>query len=212
MKIFSTLAGLALLVPVATGCASRAAPFDELDKAPVTILRLGPPPAPPVAAVPTAPGAPMIPGVPPEWQAAGQQLLQGVQQALPGLIPPNLLPGAAPQVAPTAPPAPTWNGFTILASQQLADEDLKDEILDVFGDDDSFEGAGDPNNFRPGLGISFAGSAGPPVDLLVSFSSNQARMVNGTWPHMGKNMFAPDARKSMTEVYTKLFGPVPPDA
>ena len=86
-----TFLGLALLVaPLSAGCASRTAPFDRIeDQAQITVLRLTAPP-PPAAATPAAtPGAlPGIPGlpIPPEMQAAGQQLLQGLGQAAPGLI------------------------------------------------------------------------------------------------------------------------------
>ena len=84
MKSTVGLFALALLL---SACASRTAPFNELDKAPITIMRLQepPPPPPPVAAVP---GLPQIPGVPPELQQLGQQALDGLKAALPpGLIP-----------------------------------------------------------------------------------------------------------------------------
>jgi len=210
----STLAGLSLLGSLAaTGCASRAAPFDELDKAPVTILRIGQPPPPPAPMVAPmgATGGIQIPGLPPEMNAALNQGAAAVTAAIPGLASmiPGMGPGAAP-MQPAAPPVPMWNGFAILQQQQLTDEDMKEDLLDLFGDEGNFEGAGDPNNFRPGFGVSFQGG-GAPIDLLVSFSSNQVRGVNLQWPHQGKNTFSTDGRKSVTQVYTKLFGPIPQD-
>lgn len=207
MNTLRSLAALTLLAPLAAGCASRTAPFDELDKAPMTILRLGPPPAPPVAMAP--PGMPGIPGVPPELQQMGQQILQGVQQTLPGLLPPGLMPGAAPPAA--APPQPTWKGYTIVSSMQLTDEDMREDILDIFGDEDSFEQMADQNCFQPGLGISISGAGQPPVDLLVSFQCNQARGDGFRWPYP-KNGFSDDARQELSKIYSQLFGPIPPGA
>lgn len=220
MKTFSTLAGsafagLALLGSLATtGCASRAAPFDELDKAPITMLRIGQPPPPPAPIMaPAAVGGIQIPGLPAEMNAGLNQAAAAAAAAIPGLASmiPGMAPGGATPMQPAAPQVPLWNGFAIIQQQQVADEDTKEDLLDLFGDEDNFEGAGDPNNFRPGFGVSIQGNNGAPIDLLVSFSSNQVRGVNLQWPHQGKNTFSSDGRQELTKIYSKLFGPIPVD-
>ena len=68
---------LPLLVLVfASGCASRTAPFDKLDKASITILKLQ---AQAPGAAPTTPAGSLIPGLPPELQQLGIQVLQQMQ-------------------------------------------------------------------------------------------------------------------------------------
>ena len=78
------------LLAAATGCASRAAPFDKLDQAQVTIMKVQQKPQTP--ALPggfTLPGGFALPGVPPELV---NQTLQQLQQS--GLLPPGFqLPG-----------------------------------------------------------------------------------------------------------------------
>jgi hypothetical protein len=205
------------LVAVGTlaGCASRTAPFDSLDEASVTILKLQ---GQEMAQTPMGPAAaspfPMlpIPGLTPEQQAQMQQGLgalgQQIQSALPpGLIPPGLIP--APGAAVPAPAnAPRFNGFVILAQQPVMDDDMKDELLDLFGSEDSFS----PNRgscFYPGLGIVFQDPSMPPVELMVSFSCNQV-MGNGfRWPY-DVNGLTPESANTLRIVHERLFGPVPP--
>ncbi|WP_245677726.1 hypothetical protein [Chondromyces crocatus] len=203
------------------GCASRTAPFNEMDEASITVLRLQGQYTP-TAVTPAAPtgGLPqLIPGltVPPELQQMGQQALQGLQQALPGLIPPGLIPGQPQGAAPTVttPPPLFKNTFVIGSSRQLAndsvDKDLRDQILDIFGDEDSFS-ADRGNCFSPGLGISMQRPNNPvPVDLLISLSCNQAVGDGFRWPYPA-NGFTGETRQKLTTIYQQLFGPVPPDA
>jgi hypothetical protein len=205
------LAGLTLLVPFAFGCAGRTAPFDDMDKAQITVLRLQgqePPPAAPVA----QPGAaPLIPGIPPELQAAGQQILNQVGSALPpGLLPPGLIPGVGqPAAAPAPPPPPRFKGFILLTQMPLTDETVKEELLDVFGSEDSFN-AQRGNCFFPGMGVSMVRPNGqPPVELLISLSCNQAMGDGFRWPYPA-NGFTPESSQKLTKIYEKLWGPVPP--
>lgn len=213
-----SLAVLSLLVPLATGCAARVAPFNEMDQAQITILRLQgqeQPQVAPAAASPV-PGF-SIPGlpIPPELQQMGQ----GVLSALPpGLLPPGLIPGApgTPAVQPQAQQLPRFpqsagpRGFVILASMPLQDNALKNEILDIFGSKDSFQPS-QPSCFLPGMGVAMMRPGQPEVDLMISLSCNQARGDGFRWPHAA-NSFTPDAHNRMTKVYEKLFGPVPPGA
>jgi hypothetical protein len=216
----SPLLFTALLValPLAAGCASRTAPFNEMDQAQITVLRLqGQEPTPQPVAQPAAqPG--LIPGIPAELQAVGQQIGAAVNQAVPGLIPPGLLPGLTPAqpTQPAQPPAPRFKNFIILAQQPLMDESIKNEILDVFGSEKSFQ-ADRGNCFFPGMGISMqrapqANQAPqPPVDLLISLSCNQAMGDGFRWPYPN-NGFTPETHQRLTKIFEKLFGPVPPGA
>jgi hypothetical protein len=211
-----SLTGLLVVLPLA-GCASRTAPFNEMDQASITVLRLqGQEPTPAPAAAPAAaPG--LIPGLPlpPELQAGAAALGQAVNQALPGLIPPGLLGGGAQQpVQPAQPPPPRFKNFIIHAQTPLSDEALKNEILDLFGNEKSFQ-ADRGNCFFPGMGISMTRAPqpnmapSPPVDLLISLSCNQAMGDGFRWPYP-YNGFTPDTHARLTKVFEKLWGPVPP--
>ncbi|WP_437581201.1 hypothetical protein [Sorangium sp. So ce887] len=209
-----TFAGTVLLAPLVFGCAARSAPFDEMDKAQITVLRLQ---GQELAPTPTTTQAPtLIPGIPPELQQMGQAALQGLQQALPGLIPPNLIPGQTAST-PVLPAQPRFKNFVILQQRQLttgdSDEELKDQILDIFGDEGSFT-ADRGNCFYPGLGISMIRPNNPtPVDLLISFSCNQAMGDGFVWPHQGVNGFTAETHQKLSEIYQQLWGQsVPPGA
>ena len=224
LRVFSMkitfVTAIALVCPLAAGCASRTAPFDQLDKAQITILRLQgveapPAPAPaaqPVPGLPGLPGLPPIPGVSPEQlQQVGAALQQGLQQMLPG-VPLPALPGTQPQQAASQqPPMPRFQGFVILAQQPLADADVKGEILDLFGSKKSFQ-AGAGNCFTPGLGISIQSPdkpGQPPVDLLVSINCNQAKGTGFNWPYP-VNGFTPETSDRLTKIYQKFWGQLPP--
>lgn len=210
-----TFAGFALLVPLATGCASRTAPFNDMDQAQITVLRLqGQEQPAPITTTPTT-GTTLIPGIPPELQQMGQAALQGLQQVLPpGVIPPGLLPGQPTTPVVTQPVQPRFKNFVILSQRQLsgddADTDLKDQILDVFGDEDSFS-TDRSSCFYPGLGVSIVRPNSTPVDLLISLSCNQAQGDGFKWPY-AKNSFTSDTHGKLSKIYEKLWGPVPPGA
>lgn len=213
-----SLAGILVVLPLAAGCASRTAPFNEMDQASITVLRLqGQEVAPQPAAQPAAtPG--LIPGVPADLQAVGQQLGQAINQAVPGLIPPGLLPGLTPAqpVQPAQPPAPRFKNFVILAQMPLSDESVKNELLDIFGSEKSFQ-ADRGNCFFPGMGISMTRAPqanqapAAPVDLLISLSCNQAMGDGFRWPYP-YNGFTPETHQRLTKIFEKLWGPVPSGA
>jgi hypothetical protein len=220
-----TLLGLALVFPLALGCASRQAPFNDLDEAQTKVLRLQGQEAPAAAMPGATPGAPLIPGlpgIPPELQALGQQAAQAANQVLPGLIPPGLIPGATPAApAAVAPPAPRFpgsvpgQGYVILGERFLAsdgtDKDTQQELLDLFGDEDNY--TEQPSQcFVPGLGVSFNRTNGPPVELLVSIQCRAVQGAGFSWPHAGKGTFTSDALQKVTKIYQQLWGPVPPGA
>lgn len=206
MNHLRNFAGLVALLPLAFGCAARTAPFDQLDRAQVTVLRLQAPQqqqANPMGAIPG------LPGVPPQLQQMGQAVLQGVQQAVPGLANalPGLIPGAQPQQQQQL---PQFKGYSIVAQMPLADDGLKDQLLDVFGSESSFNNQAQ-NCFSPGMGVVFSSPNAPEVDLLISLSCNQAKMDGARWPY-AVNGFTPEARDHIAKIYEKLFGPVPPGA
>lgn len=207
-----TFLGLSLLVaPLAAGCASRTAPFNDMDQAQITVLRLGGLPQPQMTTTTATTGAlPTIPGIPPELAAAGQQILQGVNQAAPGLIPPGLIPGQqGTTTTTTQPPPPTFQGFVILAQMPVPNDDMKNEILDIFGDEDSFNQQA-AQCFNPGLGISISRPNQPmPVDLLVSYSCNQAKGTGFSWPYKSNGLTA-DTSQKLQKIYSQLFGMAPP--
>ena len=211
-----SLTGLLVVLPLAAGCASRTAPFNEMDQAQITVLRLQGQevqPAPqPAATAPT-----LIPGMPADLQAIGQQAAAAINQAVPGLIPPNLLPGANPQPQqPVQQQQPRFKNFVILAQMPLTDESVKNEILDIFGSEKSFQ-VDRGNCFFPGMGISMQrapqANQAPqaPVDLLISLSCNQAMGDGFRWPYPN-NGFTPDAHQRLTKIFEKLWGPVPSGA
>ncbi len=198
---------LLVVVPFAVGCA-RAAPFDTLDKAPAKILRL----QPQQQAQPTPqaqPGPiPLIPGLPAELQQLGQQAMQGLQQYIPpGLIPgfpPAGQPGALPGVAP---PRLYQNQWVIVDEQPLMDEDIKSQLLDIFGSESSFnEQRG--QCFFPGMAVSFQ-AAPAPVDVVISLSCNQAVGYGFQWPHPNSG-FTRETHADLTDIYQRLFGTPPP--
>jgi hypothetical protein len=190
---------------LAFGCAARTAPFDQLDRAQVTVLRLQQPQAPqsPLGQM----GLPAIPGIPPEVQQMGQQVLQNLPNLVPGLqnALPGMIPGAQPQQQ-----LPQFKGYAIVAQMPLADEKLKDELLDIFGHESNFAPATQPC-FTPGMGFVFQQPNAPEVDLLVSLSCGQAKMDGARWPY-AINGFTPESRAGIARIYEKLFGPIPAGA
>jgi hypothetical protein len=206
-----TFIGLAVLAtPLATGCA-RTAPFDQMDQAQITVMRLTNPP-PPVQPTPVM-GQPGFAGLPlpPELQAGATAVLQGAQAA--GLpIPPGLIPGQTQPTQPQpAPQTPLWNGLAIGAQMPVSNEDMKNDLLDVFGKEGSFQdGAPVQCPTTPGMGISMVRPGQPTVDLLVSFSCNKAYGVGFAWPYK-KDTLTSESSQKLSQIYQALFGvAVPP--
>lgn len=212
MNHLTKLTGLLVLLPLAGGCVARVAPFDQMDRAQVTVLRLtqAQPPAAPTPQATTIPGLPGLPGVPPEMQALGQQVIQGVQNALPGLIPGSIVPGLTPPAAQQQPQLPQFKGYSIVSQMPLQDAGLREELLDIFGHESSFNNQAQ-QCFSPGLAFVLQRPNAPEVDLMISLSCNQAQIDGARWPHP-VNGFTTETRDHLTRIYEKLFGPVPPGA
>lgn len=206
------LVALCLAIPAA-GCASRVAPFDDLDQSSVTILKLqGQETAAALPGVtPGGAGMPIIPipGLTPEQQAqiqAGlQSVIPGIQSVIPGLqIPGMTMPGQTP----VQQQAPRFNNFVILAQTPIADEDMKDELLDVFGSEESFNANRGPC-FTPGMGVVFSDPKKGNIELMVSFSCNRAAGGQSfRWPHANDGL-APEASAKLRQIYEQMYGPLP---
>lgn len=213
MNHLQKLAGLVVLLttPVCgTGCFGRTAPFDQMDRAQVTVLRLSQPQTQlPTPQGGTRPGLPGLPAVPPEIAAMGQQVLQGVQNALPGLIPNGAIPGLPGATQPQQ-QLPSFKGYSIVTQMPVQDASLRDELLDIFGRESSFNNQAQ-RCFSPGMAFVLQRPNAPEVDLLVSLSCNQAMMDGARWPYP-VNGFTPETRDHLAKIYEKLWGPVPPGA
>ncbi len=205
-----TLVAALVAFPLLSGCASRTAPFNKMDDASMTILKLQQPaPANPLA---TQPGQlPMIPipGLTAEQQQqlqqSAQQLGQGLQQMIPGLPAiPGLTTGGAP--AQTQPQQQLYNGYAI-AGQGYGDKDTQDDLLDLFGDKDNFTSV--PSQcFTPGMAVIFQPPDGSPtVEVMVSLSCNQ--VAGNQWPYQERSL-SPEAANKLRSIYFKVFQQPPP--
>jgi hypothetical protein len=120
---------------------------------------------------------------------------------IPGLPPIPGLPGAQPA-------QPKFNGYSILG-QSYGDDDSKDEVLDLFGDEDSFN-QNRGQCFTPGMAFIFQPSDGSPnVELMVSFSCNQAVGNGFQWPYSA-NGFTPESANKLRNIYQRAFQTPPP--
>ena len=215
MSSSSFLLGIVVALPLATGCASRAAPFDELDQAQLTVLKLTAPSAAPVMPGQPAAGAGgilsmiPIPGLTPEQQAqlqqGAEQFQQQMQQLIPGL--PPLIPTTQPGVQQPTQQQQLFNGFAVQGQTPVMDEQMKEDILDLFGDEDSFN-ANRGQCFTPGMAFVFSDPQKGNVEIMVSLSCNQA-MGNGfMWPHPA-NGFTPETSMKLRRIYETFWGPAP---
>jgi hypothetical protein len=211
MNLRPLLLGLLVATPLATGCASRAAPFDELDQAQLTVLKLTAPTA--VAPMPTQPSIggfplPPIPGLTPEQQqqlqTGAEQFQQQLQTLIPGL--PPLLP-TQPGVQQPQQQQQLFNGFAVQGQTPVMDESMKEEILDLLGDEESFN-QNRGQCFTPGMAFVFSDPQRGNVEVMISLSCNQA-MGNGfMWPHPA-NGFTPETSQKLRRIYETFWGPAP---
>lgn len=185
------------LAATSAGCGSRlASPFDAMKGAPATALRLQN--YEPQAATPGAAqtGAMTLPPVLQQWATIGAQMLP------PGLLPPNLLPGAQPTAAPAS--VPRFHNFAVLQSAPVLDDKSRDELLDIFGQASNFRPA-TANCMYAEFGVSIAQRNGPPVEILVSLSCGQVQAFNVPWPHANTGL-PPETAKRIVAVMQKSFG------
>lgn len=206
MTKVSLLGVVTLAAFASVGCAGKPAPpFDTLKTANLTAFRLQNYEPPPTAAAGPQQAGPL--GLPPEIGAWVQQGAQGLQ----ALIPPGLLPPGMLNPQGTAAPAPTvqdttprFHGFRILGQTQVIDEDLKNELAKILGNDSNFDN-NHPSCLYAEMGLAFS-SGGPSNDLLISFSCNQVAAKTFAWPHPATGM-KPKTVQKLADVVQKLWPP-----
>jgi hypothetical protein len=113
---------------------------------------------------------------------------------------------------PAQPAQERFLNFVVLGKQPLMDEEVKTEILDIFGDEGSFS-ADRGNCFYPGFGLSMVRpNNSMPVNLLISFSCNQAMGEGFKWPYK-VNGFTPETHQRLSKIYENIWRmQVPPGA
>jgi len=194
-----------LAVAFLTGCASRATPFDQLDRAQVTIYRLQA-----AQQRPQTPTSVFPFPLPPGFEKPGQALMQALQQAQnSGVIPPipGLLP-AQPSVPQQA--APRFRGQWQIAGQPrpVMDEATREELLDLFGNSENFNNQRG-NCFNAGMAISFAAPPAEPVDVVVSVSCNTVAGYGFQWPHQNNYGMTMPTNQKLVGIFQSLFGAPP---
>jgi hypothetical protein len=194
------------------GCASRAVPFDSLDKAQVTIYKIQPPQ--PQAALPGVGAANPLGailqslGLPPEQQQHAQDMIKQWQQmGIPGLPP---LPGMTPPPPAQQQPVLFRGQWQITDQRPVMDEKQREQLLDLLGSADSFNNR-PAQCWTPGMAISFVDPSKPePVDVVVSLSCNAANGFGFVWPHTNSYGLQPATNQQLAQIYQSLFGPLPP--
>ncbi|MFO0553989.1 MAG: hypothetical protein U0271_36755 [Polyangiaceae bacterium] len=133
-----------------------------------------------------------------------QQFQQGVQQfgQMTGL-PVGQIPGMTP-----APQQQRLNGFLVTSSVP-GEESLKQEMLDLLGDEESFNGNAPANCFTPGMAFIFTPADGSPnLEVMISHSCNQLRGNGFDWPYQVAG-FTPETANKLANVYNRLWGARP---
>ncbi len=186
------------------GCASQPkAPFDTLKNSNVVAYRLQNFELPPQAAQTPNPAG-MIPGIPPEIQQWVQQGAQGLSQLLPpGLLPPGAL--QAPTAPAPQPDAPRFHGFRILSQSQVMDPELKEQLGELFGTEDSFDNKHAACAYAE-MGLSFSPAPGVQNDMLISFSCNQVVSQTFAWPYPYAGM-KPETVSELSEIVQQIWPP-----
>ncbi len=209
MTRFPAFFALAATTALAFGCAkSPAVPFDKAKSSNVTAFRLQNFEPPPAAATPNAAAAApgTVPGLPPQLQQWIQQAVQTLPQLIPpGLLPPGLLPPGAAPLAPAVDTTPRFHTFRILNQTQVIDSGLREELAEILGDPDNFQ-AEHANCAYAEVGVSFSTNAGPPSDLLISFSCNHVMPQTFAWPHPNTGL-KPETVQKLSKVVNKLWPP-----
>ncbi len=189
-----------LALAAGTGCSSLAAPFNGMKdaRAQMTVYRLQnfePPAAPAQTA---AAGGFQLPPQIQQWIQAGASLLP------PGLLPPGLIPGSAAPVAPAATNAPRFHNFRILDYQQVADDSVRNDVLDAFGHQGNFQNPTQSCMYAE-LGFAIQQPNNPtPADILVSLSCQQVAAYNFAWPYQQTGLTS-DTDKKFSDIVKKVF-------
>lgn len=211
--VFASPRTALLAVALAAGCASQpAAPFDTLKSANTTLLRLQnfePQQQQATGAQPAAGTLPALPGLPQNLQQLAQQAAPLLQQYLPpGLLPPEMLQGAAGGgVLPSAQPQEfRFHGRRVLGTAQVIDPEVGEELAELLGDEDNFQLEHQPCNLAE-FGMGWNAQPGQPnYELLISFSCNQVIAAQAfSWPHATGIGMKPDTVKKLAILIGKIF-------
>ncbi len=187
-----------------TGCASRATPFDQLDRAQVTIYRLQA-----AQQTPQTPTSAFPFPLPPGFEQPGQALMQAIQQAQnSGIIPP--IPGLLPaQPSVPRPTAPLFRGQWQVADQRpVMDEATRQSLLDLFGNAENFNNQRG-NCFNVGMAVSFSAPPLEPVDVVASVSCNTVAGYGFQWPHQNNYGMTRATNQELVAIFQSLFGAPP---
>jgi hypothetical protein len=195
------------------GCASNpAAPFDTLKNANATMLRLQnyAPAQQQAPAQPAAGAVPGLPGLPQNLQELAQQAAPLLQQYLPpGLLPPEMLQGAAAAAAALPQPQPQefrFHGRQVLGTAPIVDREAQEELADLLGDEDNFQLEHQPCNLAE-FGLGWSGQPGQPnYEVLISFSCNQVIAAQAfAWPHATGIGMKPETWKRLAVLISRIF-------
>ncbi len=127
------------------------------------------------------------------------------------MIPQGIIPGL-PGAGQPQQQAQQFKGFGIIAAPvPVSDAALRDELLDIFGQESSFTGQTQPC-FSPGMAFVFQRpNGGPEVDLADLSSSckpgEDGRRAAGPSPSNGFHQV--ETRNHLAKIYEKLWGPGP---
>lgn len=187
-----------VLLFITTGCGSSlAAPFNSMQPAPITVYRLQNFSPPAQTASAAAPGGISLPPQIQSWVTAGASLLP------PGLLPPGLLPGTT--AAPVASNVPMFHNFPILATSNITDSKIHDEVLSILGTSSNW-GVPKESCMYAEFGFSIGQINQPPADILVSVSCNQVQTFGFAWPYGANVALQGDTEKRIVAVIQKQFG------
>jgi hypothetical protein len=202
LKVLSSRLGFVVLgatLLFVTGCGSSlAAPFNGMQQAPITVFRLQNFVPPQQTASAAAPAGIALPPQIQSWITAGASLLP------PGLLPPGLIPGGA-APAPVASNVPMFHNFPILASANITDSKIHDEVLSILGTSGNYAVPKESCMYAE-FGFSIGQINQPPADILVSVSCNQVQTFGFAWPYGANVALAGDTEKRIVAVIQKTFG------
>ncbi|RYE94644.1 MAG: hypothetical protein EOO75_01410 [Myxococcales bacterium] len=194
------------------GCASTAAPFNQMKQSQVTVLQLQNYEPPAVAAAPAAAANPLgaLAGMlPPGLLPQGAGMPTDLSAALPGVcalgLPlPMCAAGGGAAAVPVAANAPRFQGFRVIGQSQLTADGDKEDLGKLLGDKGNFDNS-QKGCLYPEYGITFGV---PANDLLVSLSCRDVVARSFAWPHSDHGL-KDSTQKDFAEIVKKLsFIPV----
>ncbi len=191
MKSHSLLAPALVFSLWGVGCASTAAPFNQMKGSQVTVLQLQNYEPPAAAAAATAQanplgalGAMLPPGLLPQ----GTALPTDLSAALPGVcglgLPLPMCAGGATAATPVPANAPRFQGFRVIGQAQLASDSDKESLGKLFGNKSNFDNSNKPCLY-PEYGITFGV---PANDILVSLACRDVVPRTFAWPFTDHGM------------------------